>query len=102
MTPFARHALSLTAIALASLSLTACGKKEAPPTAGNEVIITIGHAAPLTGPQAHLGKDNENGAVMAIDELNSRGMSIDGKKVKFVLVSEDDQADPKSAASWVT
>ena len=99
MTPFARHALSLTAIALASLSLTACGKKEAPPTAGNEVIITIGHAAPLTGPQAHLGKDNENGVRLAIDELNANPPVIGGKPVKFELLSEDDQADPRIATT---
>ena len=94
-----RTALSLSALALAVLTLTACGKKDAPPTASNEVVITIGHAAPLTGPQAHLGKDNENGAVMAIDELNSRGLTIGGNKVKFVLVSEDDQADPKAGTT---
>ncbi len=99
MTPFARHALSLTAAAVAALSLTACGNKDAAPVATGEVTIKIGHAAPLTGPQAHLGKDNENGAVMAVDELNSRGLSIGGSKVKFVLISEDDQADPKTGTT---
>lgn len=99
MTFASRHALSLTAIALATLGLVACGKKDAAPAAGNEIIINIGHAAPLTGPQAHLGKDNENGAVMAIDELNSRGLTIGGSKVKFVLISEDDQADPKTGTT---
>ena len=46
---------SLLVATLIAVAVAACGKKEAPPTAGNEVIITIGHAAPLTGPQAHLG-----------------------------------------------
>lgn len=87
--------LATLAVAIASLGLSGCGQKDAPPAAGTEMIIKIGHAAPLTGPQAHLGKDNENGAVMAIDELNSRGINIGGSKVKFVLISEDDQADPK-------
>lgn len=99
MTPIARHALSLAAIAIASLSLIACGNKDTAPVAAGEVTIKIGHAAPLTGPQAHLGKDNENGAVMAIDELNSRGLNIGGNKVKFVLISEDDQADPKAGTT---
>ncbi len=94
MTLQKRHTLSATALIIATLGLTACGQKDAAPAAGTEVIIKVGHAAPLTGPQAHLGKDNENGAVMAIDELNSRGLSIGGSKVKFVLISEDDQADP--------
>jgi branched-chain amino acid transport system substrate-binding protein len=60
-----------------------------------EVTVQLGHVAPLTGPQAHLGKDNENGARLAVDELNSKGLEIGGAKVKFVLVPEDDQADPK-------
>lgn len=79
--------------------LAACGKQEAPSTnsAGSEEIVKIGAIQPLTGPQAHLGKDNENGTRMAIDDANARGVSIGGKKVRFELVSEDDQADPKTA-----
>ena len=63
---------------------------------GGEMVIRIGAAAPLTGPQAHLGKDNENGSRMAIDDANAAGVSIGGKKARFELISEDDQADPKS------
>ena len=66
-----------------------------PPPAPAEITVQLGHVAPLTGPQAHLGKDNENGANLAIDDLNAKGVEIGGAKVKFVLVSEDDQADPK-------
>jgi branched-chain amino acid transport system substrate-binding protein len=65
-------------------------------SAGDEILVKIGSAAPLTGPQAHLGKDNENGARMAIDDINSEGLEIGGKKVKLELVSEDDQADPRT------
>ena len=79
------------------LNLAACGKKEASPAAGGEEIIRIGAIQPLTGPQSHLGKDNENGTRMAIDDANARGITIGGKKVKFELLSEDDQADPKTA-----
>ena len=49
MTLFARHALSLTALAIGTLGLSACGNKDAAPAAGAEVTIKIGHAAPLTG-----------------------------------------------------
>jgi branched-chain amino acid transport system substrate-binding protein len=59
--------------------------------------VRIGAAAPLTGPQAHLGKDNENGTRMAIDDANAKGIVIGGKKVHFELISEDDQADPRTA-----
>ena len=66
-------------------------KVEAPPS----IEIKIGHVGPLTGGIAHLGKDNENGASLAVDEANAAKIKIDGKDAKFVLVAEDDQADPK-------
>lgn len=62
-----------------------------------ELIVRIGHVAPMSGGSAHLGKDNENGARMAIDELNAKGVSIGGRKAKFELLSEDDGADPQKA-----
>ncbi len=100
----------LTLIAAAVATLAACGKKEETPAAGAVApaaapaaealpVIKIGHVAPLTGSIAHLGKDNENGARLAIDELNEAGVEIGGKKVKLELVSEDDQADAKTATT---
>jgi branched-chain amino acid transport system substrate-binding protein len=87
-----------------------CGKKEEPrkknprkrrapaPTPAPETVVKIGHVGPLTGSIAHLGKDNENLSVrLAIDEANAKGVTIDGKKIKFELVAEDDQADRRSA-----
>ena len=68
-------------------------------SAGAQEVIKIGHVAPVSGPSAHLGKDNENGAKMAVDELNAKGFKIDGKPVKFVLVLEDDGADPKQGTA---
>ena len=58
-------------------------------------VVKIGFASPLTGPQANYGKDNQNGAQMAIDELNARGLTIGGKTLTFQLQAEDDQAEPK-------
>lgn len=96
------HALLAVSLALA---LGACDKKqEAQPTAPGavppaaakpEVTVKLGHVAPMTGPQAHLGKDNENGARLAIEELNTQKLEIGGAKVKFELLGEDDQSDPK-------
>jgi branched-chain amino acid transport system substrate-binding protein len=81
------------------LGLNACGKKQetATGTAAGEVTVKIGQVSPLTGPQAHLGKDNDNGARLALDEINAAGVTLAGKKMKFVLVSEDDMADPRTA-----
>lgn len=68
-------------------------------TAGAQEVIKIGHVGPTSGAIAHLGKDNENGAKMAIDELNAKGTMIGGKKVKFELLTEDDAGDPKQGTT---
>jgi branched-chain amino acid transport system substrate-binding protein len=64
--------------------------------AHSQESVKIGFASPLTGPQAHYGADNRNAAQMAIDELNAENLKIGGKAVKFELVAEDDQADPRT------
>jgi branched-chain amino acid transport system substrate-binding protein len=67
--------------------------------AAQDMVVKIGHVAPLSGPQAHYGKDNENGVRMAIEDLNSQGVTIGGKKVKFEIQAEDDAADPKQGTA---
>ena len=85
--------------AVATLVLFGCGKggDKTATTPADGVEVKIGHVAPLTGPIAHLGKDNENGARLAIEEINKSGLTIDGKKVVLTLVPEDDAEDPKTA-----
>jgi len=85
---------SISALIVAtSLALSACGEK----TPAGPEVIRIGSVAPLTGPQTHIGKDNENGARLAVDEINAQGLELGGKKVKLELLGEDDQAEPKTA-----
>ena len=67
--------------------------------AAQDQVVKIGHVAPLSGPQAHYGKDNENGVRMAIEDLNAQGVTIGGKKVKFEIQAEDDAADPKQGTA---
>lgn len=83
---FSYSALSGAAIAL----LVACGKPA-------DNAIKIGHVAPITGSIAHMGKQNENGALLAVEEINKAGLTINGKKLVLKLVPEDDAADPKTA-----
>ena len=78
--------LALACIAAVAV-LAGCGKQSSD--------IKIGHVGPITGGIAHLGKDNENGARLAIEQANEAKIKLGGKEVKFVLVAEDDQADPK-------
>ncbi|MFI5446060.1 branched-chain amino acid ABC transporter substrate-binding protein [Polaromonas sp. UC242_47] len=104
-----------TAVALAATLVVACGKKEeaapaatapaapvaAAPAApsGDTVTVRIGHVAPISGAQAHYGKDNENGVRMAIEDLNKQNIQIGGKKATFEIVAEDDAADPKQGTA---
>jgi len=64
-----------------------------------DIVVKIGHVGPTSGGIAHLGKDNENGARMAIDDLNAKGVMIGGKKAKFELLAEDDAGDPKQGTA---
>ncbi len=83
--------LKLTAVAtLAAISSVAMAQDQ---------VVKIGHVGPVSGAIAHLGKDNEWGARLAIEELNAKGVSINGKKVKLELVAEDDAADPKQGTA---
>ena len=67
--------------------------------ASAQQVVKIGHVGPLTGAIAHLGKDNENGARLAVEEINAAGLTIDGKAIKLELVTEDDAGDPKTGTA---
>lgn len=64
-----------------------------------DMVVKIGHVAPMSGAQSHYGKDNTNGARMAIEDLNAQNIVIGGKKIKFELQAEDDAADPKQGTA---
>lgn len=85
--------LELKVIAAASAALLAGA------VSAQDMVVKIGHVGPMSGAQAHYGKDNENGARMAIEDLNAKGVTIGGKKVKLELVAEDDGADPKQGTA---
>lgn len=74
----------LPLLALASLNL-----------AYANTIVKIGHIAPLTGGLSHQGKDLENGARLAVEEINAKGLSIGGEQITLVLDSQDDAGDPR-------
>ena len=63
----------VAALALASASAAALAQ--------DSLTVRIGQVGPTSGPAAHLGKDNVNGARLAIAALNARGLRIGGKKV---------------------
>lgn len=68
-------------------------------TFAQEQVVKIGHTGPLSGPNAFAGKDNENGVRLAVEDLNAKKLVVGGKTLKFELVSEDDQCDPKAGVN---
>lgn len=102
-----RHLLGILS-ALALTVIYGCGKETPPPPAPKAeapqavpeaITVKIGSASPLTGPQAHIGIDIRNGVQLAIEDLNAAGIEIGGKKAKFELVAEDDEANPTKATT---
>jgi branched-chain amino acid transport system substrate-binding protein len=70
-----------------------------PLAAHADLTVKIGQVSPLTGELSHIGKDDENGVRLAIEDLNARKFQINGQAVTFVLDSQDDAADPKTAVT---
>jgi branched-chain amino acid transport system substrate-binding protein len=66
-------------------------------SASAQQTVTIGVAGPMTGGMAALGEDYANGARIAVDEINSAGLTIDGKPVTLKLNVQDDAGDPRTA-----
>ena len=100
------HTFSIGLLFALALVLQGCGKEAPPPPPKvaappppQEVVVKIGLAAPITGPQAHIGVDIRNGTQLAIDDINAAGLAIDGKKIKLELVAEDDEANPTKATT---
>jgi ABC-type branched-subunit amino acid transport system substrate-binding protein len=64
-----------------------------------EQVVKIGVSGPLSGSNAFAGKDNENGARLAVEELNAQKIQVGGNTLRFELQSEDDQGDPKQGVT---
>lgn len=88
----------LSIIALVIIILLVRGVAMKKSTTSNEVI-KIGAALGLTGESAEWGEVSKNGAMLAIDEINSKG-GIHGKKLELVI--EDTRSTSKDTLSAVT
>ena len=49
-------------------------------------VVKIGFTGPLSGGQAAYGTDNRDGLLLAVKELNARGVQVGGRKVSFEVV----------------
>ena len=83
--------------AIMSLSLAACGGSASSASAGGSsagsAAFTLGGTGPLTGDAAIYGQAVENGAKLAIDEVNAAG------KIAIEFNMQDDQADGEKAST---
>lgn len=80
---------TICAVALASiLGLAGC-------TSSVPEVFKIGVAVPLSGPTAARGQDLLNGALLAAEELNAKGVTVKGKRVTIEIVAKDDKTDPE-------
>lgn len=80
---------TLLPVALAAASLAAHAQE----------VVKIGLTSPLSGPQSAWGADHRDGLLLAVKELNAKGVQVGGKKVTFEMVAEDDAADPRQGVA---
>ncbi|AKJ29501.1 branched-chain amino acid ABC transporter substrate-binding protein [Caldimonas brevitalea] len=85
----------LLVAAAAALTLGAL----AAPAVAQTATVPIGFSGPLSGAQTAAGQDNLGGLQLAVQELNAKPISVNGKPVRFEIVAEDDQADPRQGVS---
>ena len=81
----------LLAGAMLASSFTGCSGKA---SSSDEKTLLIGGTGPLTGDYATYGISVQQGAQIAVDEINEKG-GVNGYTVKLEV--EDDQADPQQA-----
>lgn len=82
----------LLAAVMAVGCFAGCGSKEAK----NTDAFYIGGIGPVTGDSAIYGSAVQNGAQIAIDEINAAG-GINGHKIEYNF--QDDQGDPEKSAN---
>ncbi|MDK3258262.1 branched-chain amino acid ABC transporter substrate-binding protein [Blastococcus capsensis] len=94
-----RRSATFASVFAASLVLTGCGggllsgDDEA---AGSDEPIALGMITPLSGSSAAIGPYMQNGAQLAVDEINADG-GIDGRELELVI--EDGACDPRTATA---
>lgn len=89
-----RKMMAMSMAAMMSVAaLTGCGGSDVP---DDTATIVIGGCGPLTGDYASYGTSVQNGAQIAVDEINEAG-GVNGLTLK--LLFQDDQSDPELAVN---
>ncbi len=61
--------------------------------------VYIGYSGPLSGGGAKYGQNALDGMLLAVDDINARGLTIGGQKYKVKVISLDDKYLPNEAAT---
>ena len=89
--------LALLLALMMCLGLAACGKDPTPPPAGEgeaSQVLNLGFIGPLTGPAALYGVSANNGAKIAVEEINALDPDF-----KIVYNPQDDEHDAEKAVN---
>ncbi len=81
----------MAALLMVAACFVACDKQE-----GGDNVLVIGGTGPLSGDAASYGISVQNGAQIAVDEINAAG-GVNG--ITFKLEMVDDQADSEKASA---
>ncbi len=81
----------LLAVVIVATCFAACGKKE-------DKVYFIGATGPLTGPNQSYGNSVNNGAMLAVEEINAAG-GLNGVKFKFEM-KDDKSSDVEAATGY--
>jgi branched-chain amino acid transport system substrate-binding protein len=82
----------------ALLALSACARAGG----ADPEVVNIGYSGPLSGGAAYYGRNVQTGLQFAVDEINGNGgVEVDGRRVRFNLVSLDDRYLPNETATNV-
>lgn len=66
----------------------------APALQAADKTVLIGYAGPLTGASAPAGLNLLRAVEMAVDDANRSDIRVQGERLVFKLISQDDRADP--------
>lgn len=64
-------------------------------------VIKIGYTAPFTGPAAEFGTNGWRGIQIALEEINAKGVYINGIKYTIEIIRYDDRCEPTEGVANV-
>ena len=101
---FVRIARLRAAALIAGLPLALLGCGEGGSAGGSDgvEVVPVGFVGPLSGGAAYYGRNVQRGIEMAADEITEAGgFEVDGRRVRFEIVSMDDRYLPYETATAV-